>query len=157
MKRYLVRQEILGQAISISKVQDDIQGHASQIEENAIKLLLTPTTCTTRNHWRTEIANQFIRIRKLDGTKKYPTAEQIYKWIYTEQLPELTDEKYMLQTILNICDIENITLPNDFDLNEFLDALRSRLSDYYKWLADILSKQGVADRKAVINKLMEIF
>lgn len=158
MKRYIVgRRAVLAHASAISKVRSDLQNHTDQIEENFIKLLLTPTSCPTRNHWRQEIANQVARVKKLDNTKRFPTADQIYQWMYTDALDDLTDIQYMSNIIENICEIENIVLEDDFDIRGFIEVLLNYLSDYYKWLALQLSEKGVARRSDVFEKLVELF
>ena len=157
MKRYILsKTDILAHASEISKVRASLQNHTDQIEENFIKLLLSPVTCTTRNHWRTEIANQLIRVKRLDNTKRYPTADQIYQWMYTDMLDDLTDASSMQDLVEDICEIENLELPENFNLHEFIDVLLERLSAYYTWLAKQLSVNGVARRSDVFDKLNEL-
>ena len=144
---------ITAHAKSIRDIKSSLVNHVDQIEENFIKLLIAPNV-TTRNHWQGEIASQIYKIRKTTGRHKLPSASDIYKWVYTEQLPELTDKRRFKKMVTVICNIENFEYPDNLEYlhEQFLD----KISQYYEWLANELSIDGFVDRFDIFNKLDEL-
>lgn len=144
---------ITAQAQFIRDIQVDLINHVDQIEENFLKLLIAPKALT-RNHWQGEIASQINRIRKSKGKSKIPKADDIFKWIYTEQLPELTDKRRFKRMVDDICDIENFDCPGDID--NLQNQHIQKLKQYYKWLASELSIDGYVERRKIFNMLDEL-
>lgn len=144
---------ITAQAKSIRDIKSELVNHVDQIEENFVKLLIAPNA-TTRNHWQGEIASQIYRIRKTTGRHKLPSASDIFKWIYTEQLPELTDSRRFKKMVSVICGIENFEYPENIDdlQKQFLNVLEQ----YYAWLSTELSIDGYVDRRDIFKKLDEL-
>lgn len=144
---------ISAQAKSKSDIKSSLVNHVDQIEENFVKLLISHN-CTTRNHWQGEIASQIYRIRKSKGNNKLPTAKEIYKWIYTEQLPELTDKRRFNRMVDDVCEIENFQPPESYQV--LMEAFLETIEKYYRWLSTELSKEGYVERKLIFKKLDEL-
>lgn len=144
---------ITAQAKAIRDIKSSLVNHVDQIEENFLKLLIAPNV-TTRNHWQGEIASQIYKIRKTTGRHKLPSSNDIFKWIYTEQLPELTDKRYFKKMVKDICDIENFEYPDDIDMLQ--TKLIDVLEQYYTWLSVELSKDGYVERRSIFKKLDEL-
>lgn len=144
---------ISAQAKSIRDIKSSLVNHVDQIEENFLKLLIAPNV-STRNHWQGEIASQIYKIRKTTGSHKLPSSDDIFKWIFTEQLPELTDKRRFKRMVNDICDIENFEYPEDID--HLQEQLIGKLEQYYDWLANELSIDGYVERREIFNILDEL-
>lgn len=145
---------VSAQAKSIRDIKSSLVNHVDQIEENFVKLLIASPDCTTRNHWKSEIASQIYRIRKTTGNNKIPSAQNIFKWIYTEQLPELTDKRRFQRMVRDICEIENFDYPKS--ISNLMDTFLNIIEEYYSWLAEELSKDGYVERGKIFQKLNEL-
>ena len=141
---------ITAQAKSIRDIKSSLVNHVDQIEENFLKLLIAPNV-STRNHWQGEIASQIYKIRKTTGSHKLPSSNDIFKWIFTEQLPELTDKRRFKNMVQDICDVENLEYPKDIDYLQ--EQHIDKLEQYYDWLANELSVEGYVSRTKIFHIL----
>lgn len=145
---------ISAQAQAMRDVRSELVNHTAQIEENFVKLLIAPNA-TTRNHWEGEIASQINRVRKLTGSHKLPASKDIFKWIYTDQLPELRDMRYFKSMVASICDVENFEYPDD--IKYLHDSVLELLEQYYKWLSEeLIKRNGFVPRIVIFEKLDEL-
>ena len=144
---------ITAHAKSIRDIKSSLVNHVDQIEENFLKLLIAPNV-STRNHWQGEIASQIYRIRKTTGNHKLPSADDIFKWIFTEQLPELTDKRRFKKMVQDVCEVENFEYPDDIDSLQQLHI--DKLEEYYDWLSVELSIDGYVERREIFKILDEL-
>lgn len=145
---------IIAQALSIRDAKSRLVSHTDEIEEHMIKLLLSPDS-QTRNHWIGEIASQINSVKRMSKDNKYPSADMIFKWLYTEQLAEIDDFERFQIMMEDISDYENLPMP-DF-LEELHEKYKDALEAYYRWLSKNLSALGYvkrSDAMAVLNELL---
>lgn len=144
---------ITSAAKAMRDLESEVVAHIEQIEQHFIKLLIDPTS-SARNHWQGEIVNQLQTIRKLKSGKRYPAASKIFKWLYTDQLVDLTDMHRFAGIVFNICDAEGFEMPEDLEaLNAQLLAV---LKSYYTWLSAKLSLDGFINRREAFKQIDEL-
>ena len=144
---------IIAQALSIRDVKSKLVSHTDEIEEHMIKLLLAPDS-TTRNHWIGEIASQINSVKRMSKDNKYPSSDMIFKWLYTEQLSEIDDFDRFRYIVEDICDYENLSMPDD--MRTFHHRYKTALREYYTWLSDNLPTRGYVKRSQSMEVLNDI-
>lgn len=148
---------ISAHAESLSNIRYRLTDHATQIVENFVKLQLG-YNLPTRNHWQHEIFTQLHSIQLPKGSKKYPATQKIYKWLYTDQLPELQDQKRFHKMLASICSTEQ-ELPTVLRTEELAiqTEIIAKLDRYYAWIAEELSEYGYVTQQDIYSILDELF
>lgn len=142
---------------AMSESRKEIERSLSRITdvivEHLIKLSVMPNH-SARNHWKTEIAGHLSRIKRLDGSNKYPTAQDIYKWTYNKVRDNITDVTYMTEMLYDIATEYNVDI--DADPEEVCVSADRVCHEYFTWLSKMLSTTGMVAKQRIYDKLDEL-
>ena len=99
----------------------------------------------TLNHWENEIYSNIHQISKVKSTNKYPTYKQLmnncfYTW--SDTIKDFYDKK-IHDLEMEYGKIDTLTSQQVFDIT----------SEYFKWLFDKLSSEGIVTKDEVFIKL----
>lgn len=137
-------ENIFGMSRKRSQVAMDLEDITLQLTSHLIKLYMYPTSEDT-SHWRQEIYNFLHNVPKLKMTKKFPSKQFILD-------NTININKEMIKIWYKIIDddySDNNNIYEYFDFNQ----MKNIILNYYDWLADNLSQQGIVSRKSVYNEL----
>ena len=140
-------------ARSIREVSSKLLDHSDVVVDHIIKLYFMPNH-SARNHWKKEIAMQINSVDVLKGTNKRPTKNQIFKWTYEEVKFNLQDTGWIAETIKDICYNYSVTITVSPD--EASEDLDSICQEYFKWMAEYLSRVGKISTDEIYRKLDEL-
>lgn len=141
MKRY-----IFAFASSKSKIANEIEDHTRPVANALAQLYLFPNS-QYENHWRQEVYASLNEVKRFKGSKKYPNADFIYNntWkINQEDVPV-----YLQWAVYHEDDLTPIQSYSETEFNDIA-------TEYFKWLAHVLSKNGQVLPKQVYQKLDEL-
>lgn len=138
---------------SRKEIERSLKGSAEAVVEHIMKLVLMPHH-SARNHWKQEIAALLHKVDRLAGSKKYPSAQDIYKWTYGKIRDRVTDTIYMEEMLYGLTTDYNIE--TDMTPNEFCGLTDSACTQYFKWLSDRLSSIGMIASQRIYDKLDEL-
>jgi len=138
------RYPILGMANELKEIRRQLDGKSQAVIGHLVKLCLYPNN-GLKNHWRTEVWAILHRVPKYTKTNKPPKAQFIFNstWgINHDTIDgdiELTIDEY-----------------GEPEISVEFDAIYSRLSDYFSWIANELSDRMIILKKDVYAKLDEL-
>lgn len=144
MKKY-----ISAQAKPLKDIRNDVQNHITEIEKNFIMLVLGKHVLT-RNHWMSEIYSQLYDVAIAQGSNNYPTQEQLYRWLYTDMLPDLHEPKKFAKLIKAIAEKEKeLPIPNRKDYEALKLQVIDLMQTYFLWLSAELADSGYVTAEEV--------
>ena len=137
-----------------ARIESEMSGRSlSRALTHILCIILAPDSQTV-NHWMNEIYAFRHDIDKLKGKNKFPSANEIYKWSYNKKQDLITDVNWMKLTIEDVKDNENISdSRSPATISKIMDSI---CVEYFKWLAENLSKVGVVSNRQVHEKLNEL-
>ena len=134
---------------SISTTRRDIAAKLEettrQLVKHLIKLYLYPDYKDVQ-HWRQEVYSFLHSISKIKGRNKLPSSRFILANTIQSNLELIAVWYYNI--------LDDYGTPSNSKCSE--TELTRKVSNYYRWLADILSAQGEVSRKSIYNKLSEL-
>ena len=145
---------ISAQAESLHSIEMRMTDHLDEIEMNVIKLLLGPDVLT-RNHWQHEIFTQLHSVKMIKGKNKYPSADKIFSWLYTNQIPDMQEPRKFRKMVQSILYTEK-ELSAPADMRKLQSEVISILKQYYKWLSEQLATDGFVSQQDIYAKLDEL-
>ena len=138
-------------AMERSEQANKLYAHTEQIVEHLIKIIAMPDH-TAVNHWKQEIASQIIKVNKLKGSKRFPTEKEIYKWTYEKDKDSLKDMTYISNFIKG--EWRTYNYQGDFkNINKIAHNIQYVCDEYFKWLANTLSKFGIVFKPDIYEEL----
>lgn len=141
---------IFGFAKSRLEIEIALNGKTQQIIEHMCKLVLFPEH-SARNHWKKEIASQLYTISKLKTSKQFPNQRQIYYWTYKKEQDLLQDSAWMSKMYNHLVKEYN-SIPNITE-DEFLYRADTVCDKYFKWISEVLSKDGFVEFDQIYGML----
>jgi len=145
---------IQGQAKSSKDIENTLKDHITEIELNFIMLVLGPGV-STRHHWKQEVYAQIHDVPVTKKSKQYPTEAQLYKWLYTDNIPDFQEPKKFRKLLKAISDKEK-QLPKPGDAEALQKQVIEYLHEYFTWLAAALSEDGYVTLSEVEEALTHI-
>jgi hypothetical protein len=145
--------DIIGFLEAKKELERNLSAHTDEIIEHLFKLILMPDS-RDRNHWQGEIAGQLNKIVRLNNSKKFPKAKQIYQWTYGKKQDLVTDRNWLSGML------EDIEFKYNIEVCDSIDNLIYSLDDlcvtYFSWLAENLSESGYVSTPKIYRKLDEL-
>lgn len=145
---------ITAQALQKHEMETRFAAFMYDLIEHMLKLYMMPEH-NSRNHWKQEIYAFANKVDKFKSSKKYPSKNQIFDWTYRKVDDILNDRSRMTLLVMNLCQSYGCDMPENLD--EMLSTFDALCYDYFLWLSDKLSKDGIAFRSDVYSKLDELF
>lgn len=144
MKRYIV-----ANAMKKSDIGALLEEHTYPCMESLSQLYLFPDYTEYHKHWAREVWANLHRVSKLKKSNKYPKAQYIFDqtWMQNETHVEAAmDEAVNYETNL---------IPNESRLLD-ADTLYKIMDEYFTWIAEKLSKNGIVLSQESYQKLKEL-
>lgn len=146
MKKY-----IYAYAKSLGDIENDVKNHITEIELNFMMLILGPHVWT-RHHWKQEIYAQLHDVSITKNDNDFPTKKQLYRWMYTDNIPDFNNPKKLRKLIKAISEKEK-ELPRPKDPVALKDQAVELMQKYFDWLSSELSESGYVTLKEVESAL----
>ena len=140
-------------AESRKEIERSLSGVTDAIVEHLVKLVVMPSH-SARNHWKQEIASNLSRIKRLDGSNRYPKADDIYKWTYNKVRDNITDVTYMTEMLYDIATEYNVDI--EADPEEICESSDRVCYEYFTWISKMLSTTGMVAKQRIYDKLDEL-
>lgn len=103
------------------------------------------------SHWISEVYAALPRVQRLKHNNKLPTTKLIYDKLYGEIEEDFISQFDVYKDV--VLGKENeLEEPKNLNANKIHDYL----DNYFRWLADRLSKEGKVNRIEVENKINEL-
>lgn len=135
--------KILFMAAENKMIRDRLESNTPQIIEHIIKLCLYPKNEST-NHWNREIWAAIHFVQKQKRTNKFPSSKFIYEATWGTD-GDMLDQ--FLQLVLS-------------EYGDPKSALQVNIEhtciEYFKWLSNNLSENGLVTNQQVTDKLDEL-
>ena len=133
---------IQGQAKSTKDIENDLKDHITEIWINFIMLVLGPNVLT-RNHWKHEVYSQIHDVAITKKDKTYPTKQQLYRWLYTDNILDLHEPKKFSKLLKGIAAKEKeLPRPALSEYDDLQNHVADLLQKYFDWLSTELSDSG---------------
>lgn len=136
---------IVGQAERLRDVMKKAEEKAPELMEHFIKLMIFPNSKTC-NHWKQEIAAFIHSAPRLKNSKKFPKHKDLMQVLYYVW-EDSTDT-----WISELC----IDFPDEYVLPVSYETVHKCMFEYFDWLCDKLSKNGLVAKQSIYDKLDEL-
>jgi hypothetical protein len=137
---------IIALAETKKELERNLSDHTIEVIERLFKLMVMPDS-PDRNQWQEEIAGHIHSVDVMKGSKKFPTAKQIFKWTYGKAYDSINNANWMSSLIQEIEDNYNITITDD--ICTVMHALDNLSVAYFTWL----SKELAASKRVCNSKI----
>lgn len=135
-------------ALEKKEIQRRLINVTPKVIEHLMYLALDPNNIN-RNHWEQEIYSFLYDIEFLKGGKKLPKRDFIYDNTYGVKRDQVLNDKWFLTRVKGICNKENMLRPKDIKLEQ--NNVDYICNNYFLWLSDNLSKDGIIDDEECYN------
>lgn len=132
----------------LSDIGDDLEGVTLPLLEALAQLYLFPNS-EYENHWREEVWNKLAEIPRTKKSHKLPKSSFILN--NTWDLYKSRIRAIMNRAIAH----EHELMPNE-DRKRNTDEFYAICEEYFNWIADKLSLEGVIDPEDVYKKLDDL-